>query len=145
MKQNLIRAAVAGVAGAAIGSLALFITYVTWIVEPGTPRAGVVGVSVFLGGVAGVAVAVMTFVWTQYPRSGRRAAIFATGGCIVLSGIGIYASLDEGEPIQVGTHVFLWMLVWPIAFVLSAWVDVKHFMARQVADTVVEQVKRRQK
>ncbi len=136
MKTSLMRAAVAASLITPTAAIAFWFL-LTSGAEPSAERSSVVPlmVALLLGGIVGVAGAVVTFLFSRFPRSARVAAIFATGLCLVLAAISVFDDVHRGQVVE-PQSVFMWLILWPFAFGASLWVDLRRALAKAVLDSV---------
>jgi len=140
VKRSFIRAAVSALVVTPVAALGF------WMLLHSGPKPGTDGFPIFtlvvamlLGCVVGAIGAVVTFAFSQYPHSAKVGAIFASAFCLLFTGMGIYSDLQDGKAIEAGPLFFIWLLVWPIGFLVSLWVDLKHFVAKSLLAGVTKE------
>jgi len=94
--------------------------------------------SALLASVIAAIGAIVTFAFSQYPRSAKVGALFGSVFPVLMTGMAIYTAHQEGKPADLGTVAVMWVLFWPLGFLVSLWVDVKHFVARQVVNGIIK-------
>jgi hypothetical protein len=136
MKKSLLRAFVAAVVVGPVALVGFWFMFADGPPPAGGPMPPIVPViiALVLATVASVIAAGVTFVFSQYPASARVATIFATGACLLLSGFGIYDDMHHGKPLEISSHLGIWLLLWPICFTASLWVDLKRALAKKIVE-----------
>jgi hypothetical protein len=134
MQSTLKAAAASGLAAGLIAGLATW-TYLMMEIPNATPVLSAI-LAAIPGGVLAVVVGGLVVLLRRYPGNARTAAIFATVACVALTAILAFGASQNKEPFNIGPYAMAWCLVWPIAFVVSLWVDVKRAVAKKIVDGV---------
>jgi hypothetical protein len=139
MKRSLLRALIASLLIMPVATLGFW-----WLLR-GAPKGASDEFPVLtwvfaavLGSVVSAIGALITFAFSQYPRSARTGAFFASGFCILLTGLGVFSDLHNGEKVTAGPLLLIWLLLWPVGFLVSLWVDLKHFVAKRIVDSATK-------
>jgi hypothetical protein len=137
VRRSLIRSVIVGaVAGsAAFGGMCLLLLRRA---PPDARAAWVIAllISIVGAGVVAFGAAAITFVFCQYPKSARTAAMVATILCSAFSGWFAYEAFKNGKPIEWDLIAFSWVVLFPAGFGVSLWTDVRFAIARKVLDSV---------
>jgi hypothetical protein len=141
LKLSLLRAALAAVATMPIAAVLLWI-WLGVLASPGPEMPVVLRIvlvfvaSTVVGGFAGV----LTFVFGEWPRFGRRGFLAGTALGLLMSAAIVYGQVQDGEPLAWSVHIFAWLIVWPAGFFSSLWWSLRWSMFKQVADRIRKRV-----
>jgi hypothetical protein len=123
-----------GLAAGLVAGLAVW-TYLMMRIPIATPGLSAV-IAAMPGGLLALVVGGLAFLLQRYPRSARAAAVFATAGCVGLTGILALGASHGNYPFDIGPYIVAWCLAWPIGFVASIWVDIQWAVAQKIVDRV---------
>ena len=137
MRPILVRSGIVAGVAAIVAAVGLFLLVTSGSPSPGDPPAIASAIlAAMVGVVVGFVAGGIAFTFGQFPKAARRAAIFGTVLCTGLSGWFTYSDMKEGSGVHWSGILALWLLVWPLAFGISLWVDVKHTIAKQIVNGV---------
>jgi hypothetical protein len=135
VKKSFVRAAVAALVVTPVSGLGFWLLLTHDAKSTGLDTLiFTTAIAALLGCAAGAIGAVVTFAFSQYPVSSFCENRSTVRQCPLplFTGMNIYSSLQDAKAADASFLFFIWLLVWPISFLVSLWVDLQHFAAKTI-------------